>query len=70
MRILNLSTKKKKKKPKLNLVPAIPPDDYKGSTGKWMEELQERKLWDGNGWHGDIKIPANVWWEILEKLEK
>jgi len=50
---------------------AIPPEDYKGSVGKWMIELQERGLWDGENpeWHGDVKIPTDVWWEMIEKLE-
>ena len=37
-------------------IPAIPPDDYKGSVGKWMIALQECGLWDGEGWHGDVEI--------------
>lgn len=53
------------------LIPAIPPTDYKGSVGKWMIELQERGLWDGSNpeWHGDVMIPSDIWWQILEKLE-
>jgi hypothetical protein len=53
------------------MVPAIPPDDYKGSLADWMRELVERGLWnDSDGsWHGDVKIPSDVWWEILEKCE-
>lgn len=50
--------------------PAIPPDDYKGSVAAWMTELQSRGLWDGEGWHGDVMIPSEVWWDILEKCEK
>jgi len=58
-------------KNKNSLTPAIPPSDYKGSVGKWMIELQERGLWDGENpeWHGDVMIPEEIWWEILEKLE-
>lgn len=52
-----------------DLVMAIPPEDYTGSVGKWMQELQIRGYWDGDGWHGDVMIPRDVWWEILEKLE-
>jgi len=53
------------------MIPAIPPEDYKGSVGKWMMELQERGHWDGEDpdWHGDVMIPASEWWDILEKLE-
>ncbi len=31
-------------------IPAIPPEDYKGSQADWMTKLQERGLWDGKGW--------------------
>lgn len=58
------------KNKKEKLMPAIPPEDYEGSVGKWMIELTERGLWDGSGWYGDIKITSDQWWEILEKLEK
>ena len=55
-----------------DLMPAIPPEDYKGSVGKWMVELQERGFWDGENpdWHGDVMIPSSEWWDILEKLEQ
>lgn len=48
---------------------AIPPDDYKGSVAAWMIELQSRGFWDGEGWYGDVMIPSEKWWEILEKCE-
>jgi hypothetical protein len=53
------------------MLPAIPPTDYKGSQADWMIKLQERGLWDGENpdWHGDVIIPAKVWWEILEECE-
>lgn len=54
---------------KTEMIPAIPPDDYKGSQAQWMIELQQRGLWDGTGWHGDVEIPADIWWEILEVCE-
>lgn len=63
------------KKPKLikkfkeRTIPAIPPEDYSGSQSDWMIKLQERGLWDGEGWHGDVEIPADQWWEILEECE-
>lgn len=50
-------------------IPAIPPEDYKGGVGRWMIELQERGLWNGEGWHGDVMIEADQWWEILETCE-
>lgn len=60
-----------KKVKKEKMMPAIPPEDYKGSVGKWMIELQTRGLWNGYNpsWHGDVMIPVKTWWEILEKLE-
>lgn len=54
---------------KEKMLPAIPPDDYKGSQSAWMIALQERGLWDGQGWHGDIEIPADIYWEILDECE-
>jgi hypothetical protein len=54
---------------KKDKTPAIPPMDYKGSVAAWMIELQQRGLWDGEGWYGDVLIPTDTWWEILEKLE-
>lgn len=52
-----------------DFIPAIPPEDYKGSQADWMVKLQERGLWNGKGWHGDVWIPENDWWEILEECE-
>lgn len=52
------------------ILPAIPPEDYKGSQADWMIALQQRGLWDGQGWHGDVTIPAETWWEILEECEE
>lgn len=51
------------------MTPAIPPEDYKGSVGQWMAELQMRGLWNGEGWYGDVMIPSETRWEILEKIE-
>lgn len=49
--------------------PVIPPDDYKGSQANWMVKLQERGLWNGKGWYGDIMIASDELWEILEECE-
>jgi hypothetical protein len=54
---------------KIKKVPAIPPEDYKGSVGRWMIELQNRGLWNGKGFHGDIMISEDDWWSILEECE-
>lgn len=50
-------------------LPAIPPEDYKGSQAEWMNELYSRGLWNGEGWYGDLMIEKDIWWEILEKCE-
>lgn len=52
------------------VLPGHPPEDYKGSQSAWMVALQERGLWDGQGWYGDVAIPAKEYWEILEECEK
>ncbi len=54
----------------IEYLPGYPPDDYKGSVSDWMVELQMRGLWDGEGWYGDVEVPKDVWWDMLEKLEK
>jgi len=58
-------------KTKKEMTPAIPPEDYKGSVGKWMVWLQENGYWDGETpeWHGDVMIPSDIWWKMLEELE-
>jgi len=50
-------------------LPAIPPDDYKGSQSDWMVALQTNGLWNGEGWYGDVMISEEDWWEILEECE-
>ena len=59
-------------KKKQELTEAIPPEDYSGSIGDWMRELIERGLWNGKKpwWYGDVRIPKDIWWEILEKCEE
>ena len=51
-------------------IPAIPPEDYKGTQADWMIKLQERGLWNGKGWHGDVMITEEQWWDILDECEK
>ena len=46
-------------------MPGHPPEDYRGSVSDWMVALQERGLWDGTGWYGDVLIDEDQWWEIL-----
>ena len=52
-----------------DMIPAIPPEDYNGSIADWMIALQDRGRWDGDGWYGDIEIPSDEWWSILEQCE-
>lgn len=52
-----------------DMIPAIPPDDYKGSQADWMVELQSRGLWNGEGWYGDVMLTNKQWWEVLEACE-
>ena len=57
---------------KKELIEAIPPEDYKGSVSQWIIALIERGLFiEGkHDWHGDVMIPVDTWWEILEECEK
>lgn len=50
-------------------VPAIPPSDYEGSQADWMIGLQQRGLWNGKGWHGDVEISLKDWQDLLEECE-
>lgn len=51
------------------LTPAIPPEGYAGTQADWMVGLQQRGLWDGQGWYGDVEIRAEDWWSLLEECE-
>lgn len=64
-----VSRQKKTEMANREMMPAIPPEDYKGSIASWHVALIERGLWDGQGWHGDVEIEEDVWWEILEDCE-
>lgn len=51
-------------------IPAIPPNDYTGTQADWMTGLQSRGLWDGQGWHGDVLLSSDEYWELLEECEQ
>ena len=51
------------------LCPGHPPEDYTGSQADWMVEMQTRGHWNGEGWHGDIWLVDDEWWDILETCE-
>jgi hypothetical protein len=56
----------------MNKIPAIPPEDYKGTIANWMISLEEEGLWDGTNpeWYGDVLIDESDWWKILEECER
>lgn len=51
------------------MLPAYPPEDYRGTQADWMIELQLRGHWDGKGWYGDVMLTAKEWFDILEVCE-
>jgi hypothetical protein len=53
------------------MIPAIPPEDYKGSVADWMIKLQEKGYWDGENpdWYGDVMLTDEEWWKLLEECE-
>lgn len=53
----------------VNYMPGHPPEDYEGSVADWMVRLQEEGYWDGEGWYGDVAIPAKEYWNLLEECE-
>lgn len=51
------------------MIPAVPPNDYKGSIACWMLKLKERGHIDPTAdinCYPDVEIPVSEWWEILE----
>lgn len=51
------------------ILPAIPPEDYKGTMADWEIKLQEKGLWNGKGWWGDVKISNSDYCDLLEECE-
>ncbi|SEW20973.1 hypothetical protein SAMN05428988_3156 [Chitinophaga sp. YR573] len=64
-----MAKRKRHRKKKAPLMPAIPPEDYNGSIADWMCTLILWGYWDGEGWYGACKIPNDIWWELLEACE-
>jgi hypothetical protein len=58
--------------PPTHRIPAIPPEDYKGTQADWMVALRSRGLWDDTdgSWYGDVYISQDEWWEILAECER
>lgn len=50
-------------------LPAIPPNDYRGTQAAWMLGLQERGLWNGEGFHGDVWLTREQYGELLDATE-
>ncbi len=66
MKKINKKTNKKKV---FKSLPAIPPDDYEGTEADWMVGLQQRRLWSGKGWYGEIFIPEAEYKSLLKECE-
>lgn len=63
---------KRKRQPTIaKVMPAIPPNDYKGSIADWMIKLQEHGHWDGKDpeWYGDIWLTPTEWQKLLTECE-
>ena len=53
------------------LIPAIPPEDYKGTIADWCVALISRGYdCDGGKFYGDIYLTQKEWGEIVEECEK
>ena len=52
-------------------LPAIPPNDYKGTQAAWMVGLMERGLWDGKRpeFHGDVWLTQEQYGALLDACE-
>lgn len=61
-----------KRKPSGSKIPAIPPNDYKGTIAGWMVSLQEMGLWDMQKpeWYGDVRLTPQEYNELLKRTEK
>ena len=52
------------------LMPAIPPENYKGSLADWETYLCEMGKLRPGQWYGDVDITEEEWWELLRKCEE
>lgn len=51
-------------------MPAIPPEDYTGSVGKWDVWLITNGYMKEGDWRGDVELPEDIYWDLLEEMEK
>ena len=51
-------------------LPAIPPNDYKGSIADWIVSLIDRGLMRESQFYGDITLTVKTYDEILTECEK
>lgn len=56
---------------KAKKIPAIPPEDYKGSISSWIIALVSRGLLDDSdgSWYGDVWINKKTYIKILKECE-
>ena len=55
----------------LKKLPAIPPDDYKGTLADWVVGLQERGFMTSDDeWYGDIQLDVDDYNELLDWCER
>ena len=59
-------------KKKERRLPAIPPNDYKGTIAQWIVKLIQHGWWDGVSpdWYGDVQIKESAYDKILKECEK
>ena len=53
-------------------LPAIPPEDYKGTLADWMSGLINRGLWNEETpeWFGDVMISEKDYVDLLRECEE
>ena len=51
-------------------IPAIPPNDYRGTIADWTIGLIARGLMKEGEWYGDVEISQDKWWDLLEECEE
>ena len=54
----------------MNLLPAIPPEDYTGSIKDWIIALEVRGLLSEDQDYNSVKISESLYNEILNECEK
>jgi hypothetical protein len=62
----------KKKQNKNQLLPAIPPEGYKGGIANWMIKMQEKGYWNGENpsYYGNVNLTKKQYNELLAECDK